>query len=73
MYHLVMENEINLAALETQTLTVLQWVKVRNAIEDKMAELDSAAQWAEEKGYDSESYYRNEYAVLSAILKKMAK
>lgn len=73
MYHLVMENEINLAALETQTLTVLQWVKVRNAIEDKMAELDSAAQWAEKKGYDTEEYYRNEYAVLSAILKKMAK
>ena len=68
-----MQNKINLAALETQTLTVLEWVKVRNAIEDKMAELDSAAQWAEENSYDSENYYRNEYAVLSAILKKMAK
>ena len=73
MYHLVMENEINLSAAETQTLTVLEWVKVRNAIESKMEELDSAAQWAEENGYDSENYYRNEYAVLSAILKKMAK
>ena len=73
MYHLVMENEINLSATESQALTVLEWVKVRNAIESKMEELDSAAQWAEEKGYDSESYYRNEYAALSAILKKMAK
>lgn len=73
MYHLVMENEINLSATETQTLTVLEWVKVRNAIESKMEELDSAAQWAEENGYDSENYYRNEYAALSAILKKMAK
>ena len=73
MYPLVMENEINLSATESQTLTLLEWVKVRQAIESKMEELDSAAQWAEEKGYDSESYYRNEYAVLSAILKKMAK
>lgn len=73
MYPLVMENEINLSATETQTLTVLEWVKVRNAIESKMEELDSAALWAEEKGYDSENHYRNEYAVLSAILKKMAK
>lgn len=73
MYHLAMENKINLSATESQTLTVLEWVKVRNAIESNMEELDSAAQWAEEKGYDSESYYRNEYAVLSAILKKMAK
>ena len=73
MYPLVMENEINLSATESQTLTVLEWVKVRQAIESKMEELDSAAQWAEEKGYDTEEYYRNEYAALSAILKKMAK
>ena len=73
MYHLVMENEINLAALEIQTLTVLQWVKVRNAIEAKMEELNAAADWAERKGYDSEEYYRNEFAAFSAILKAMAK
>jgi hypothetical protein len=73
MYHLVMENEINLAALETQTLTVLQWVKVRNAIEAKMEELNAAADWAESEGYDSEEYYRNEFAAFSAILKAMAK
>jgi hypothetical protein len=73
MYPLNMENKINLSATETQTLTVLEWVKVRNAIESKMEELDSAAQWAEEKGYDTEEYYRNEYAAFSAILKKMAK
>ena len=73
MYPLNMENKINLSATETQTLTVLEWAKVRQAIESKMEELDSAAQWAEEKGYDTEEYYRYEYAAFSAILKKMAK
>jgi hypothetical protein len=68
-----MENEINLSATETQTLTILEWVKVRNAIESKMDALDTSAKWFEENGYDSENYYRKEYAALSAILKKMAK
>jgi hypothetical protein len=67
-----MNNEINLAALETKTLTALQWVIIRNALEDKMEEFDSAASWAESKGYSSETYYRNEYAKRSEILKTIA-
>lgn len=67
-----MQNEINLDALETKTLTALQWVIIRNALENKMEELDSAASWAESKGYQSETYYRNEYAKRSAILKAIA-
>jgi hypothetical protein len=67
-----MNNEINLAALETKTLTALQWVIIRNALQDKMEEFDSAASWAESKGYQSETYYRNEYAKRSEILKTIA-
>jgi len=67
-----MQNEINLAALETKTLTALQWVIIREALEDKMEEFDSAARWAESKGYNSETYYRNEYAKRSEILKNIA-
>jgi hypothetical protein len=67
-----MNNEINLAALETKTLTALQWVIIRNALEDKMEEFDNAASWAESKGYSSEDYYRNEYAKRSQILKAIA-
>ena len=67
-----MEKEINLAALETKTLTALQWVIIRNALEDKMEEFDNAASWAESKGYSSEDYYRNEYAKRSQILKAIA-
>lgn len=73
MYPLNMENKINLSATEAQTLTLLEWVKVRNAIEAKMEELNAAADWAESEGYDSEEYYRNEFAAFSAILKAMAK
>jgi hypothetical protein len=67
-----MKNEINLDAPETKTLTALQWVIIRKALEDKMEELDSAASWAESKGYSSEGYYRNEYVKRSAILKAIA-
>jgi hypothetical protein len=67
-----MQNKIDLSAPETKTLTALQWVMIRQALEDKMEELDNAAEWSESKGYDSETYYRNEYAKRSAILKAIA-
>lgn len=67
-----MENKINLDTLETKTLTARQWLMIRQALEDKMEELDNAAEWSESKGYDSETYYRNEYAKRSAILKAIA-
>ena len=68
-----MQNEINLNALETKTLTALQWVIIRNALEDKMEEFDNAASWAESKGFKAaETYYRNEYAKRSQILKAIA-
>lgn len=67
-----MQNKINLNSLETKTLTALQWVIIRNALEDKMAEYDDAAQWAESKGFKSEDYYRKEYAQRSQILKAIA-
>jgi hypothetical protein len=67
-----MENKIDLSAPETKTLTALQWVMIRQALEDKMEELDNAAEWAESKEYDSGTYYRNEYAKRSAILKAIA-
>ena len=67
-----MQNKIDLSAPETKTLTAYQWLMIRQALEDKMEELDNAAEWASEKGYDSETYYRNEYAKRSAILKAIA-
>lgn len=67
-----MQNNIDLSAPETKTLTALQWLMIRQALEDKMEELDNAAEWASEKSYESETYYRNEYAKRSAILKAIA-
>ena len=67
-----MQNKIDLSAPETKTLTALQWLMIRQALEDKMEELDNAAEWASEKSYESETYYRNEYAKRSAILKAIA-
>jgi len=67
-----MQNNIDLSAPETKTLTAYQWLMIRQALEDKMEELDNAAEWASEKSYKSETYYRNEYAKRSAILKTIA-
>jgi len=67
-----MQNEINLNALETKTLTAFQWAIIRNALEDKMEEFEHAAQWAASKGFKSEDRYRNGYAKRSQILKAIS-
>lgn len=54
----------------TVTLSNAEIVALWNALEDKMEQMHNAAEWAQENGHESETYYRNEYAKFSAIEKK---
>jgi hypothetical protein len=54
----------------TVTLTNEELVALWNALEYKMKDCDHAAEWAQKNGFDSETYYRDEFAKLSAIKKK---